>query len=107
MNRQSTIRRATALVLMLMACIASADVQQRSKEIIHNHCKSCHGEDGIAKVESWPNLACQNRGYLSSRMMHLQLNDEHSVDDTIKDLSFSEIDYIAHYYAEQPCKNNR
>lgn len=94
--------------VMAAANVAVAvEKENPAAKIIRSNCKSCHGEDGVAKVESWPNLSCQNRGYLYSRLLHLQSNDEHSVDDGIKQLSFSDIDYISHYYAEQPCRARR
>jgi cytochrome c553 len=95
-----------ALLAWSNATVA-VEQQNPAAKIIRSNCKSCHGEDGIAKVESWPNLSCQNRGYLYSRLLHLQNNDEHAVDDGIKQLSISDIDYISHYYAEQPCTPRR
>ena len=75
-----------------------------AKIIVEEKCKSCHGFDGLAEEESWPNLNCQNRGYLYSRMMHLRSEKGHEVDDSLKGLNLSEIGKLADYYASQPCK---
>jgi cytochrome c553 len=77
---------------------------EAAREIVEQKCKSCHGFDGLAEEESWPNLNCQNRGYLYSRMMHLRSEKGHEVDDSLKGLNLSEIGKLADYYASQPCK---
>lgn len=74
-----------------------------AEKIIENNCRSCHGVEGKAKVESWPNLVCQNRGYLYDRMLAFRHNNEHDIDKTIKSLSLSQIDEISRYYAELKC----
>ena len=74
-----------------------------SENIIQNNCRECHGTDGKAKVESWPNLNCQNRGYLYSRLMNLKRDSDHDIDDKVKSLSITEMDAISRYYSEQKC----
>lgn len=74
-----------------------------SEKIIQNNCRGCHGPDGKAKVESWPNLNCQNRGYLYSRLMNLKGDSDHDIDDKVKSLTITETDEISRYYSEQPC----
>ena len=66
-------------------------------------CSACHGADGKATVESWPNLNCQNRGYLYSRLMNLKRDSDHDINDKVKSLSITEIDEISRYYSEQKC----
>lgn len=84
---------------------ADEDLERaEAKAIIGDKCKSCHGFDGLAEEESWPNLNCQNRGYLYSRMLHLRSSKGHEIDDSLKGLDLSEIGKLADYYASQPCK---
>lgn len=67
------------------------------------NCEQCHGVDGKAAIESWPNLACQNRGYLYARLLRLQNENDHDIDKRIKDLSIGEIDDISQHYSEIKC----
>jgi len=91
------------LIPILTSVLVTGYVYADSEEIIQDNCRSCHGADGRAREESWPNLNCQNRGYLNRRLMHLRREDDHDIDKKVKTLSITEIDEISRYYAEQKC----
>jgi cytochrome c553 len=94
------------LMLMLMFGIATeGHTFTASETIIQNNCRGCHGVDGKATVESWPNLACQNRGYLYSRLINLRHSNDHNIDVKVKILSLLEIDEISRYYSNFKCPN--
>lgn len=99
---------ALCIVLSCCAALASASPPTASsaKNIIDDNCKACHGLDGKAQTESWPNLNCQNRGYLYKRLHAFGRGDnDHTIDNRVSELSFDEIDYISHYYSETVCSN--
>ncbi|MFT6791120.1 MAG: cytochrome c553 [Cellvibrionaceae bacterium] len=99
----SVFQLALCFIFSLSANVgASTEAEKR----IENNCRSCHGVDGKAEAESWPNLICQNRGYLYNRMITLKHNNEHDIDKTIKDLSLMEIDAISRYYSKLECPVN-
>ena len=75
----------------------------KTEEIILSNCDGCHGTDGVAKVESWPNLACQNRGYLYLRLIYLRRNNDHDIDSRVKTLSLTNIEEISRHYSELIC----
>ena len=93
-------------ILILIFTVATEGHALDSAEtIIQNNCRTCHGVDGQATVESWPNLACQNRGYLYSRLIKLQSSSDHNIDEKIKELSMTEVDENSRYYSELKCPN--
>ncbi len=95
-------KQALATMLMIgfsMGSFAFTGVEKTLRE----NCAGCHGIDGKAKVESWPNLACQNRGYLYSRLLFLRREKDHDIDERVKGLSLSDIDDISRYYSELKC----
>jgi len=91
------------LIPILTSILVAGYVYADSEEIIQINCRSCHGIDGRAEEENWPNLNCQNRGYLYRRLMHLRREEDHNIDEQVKTLSITEIVEISRYYAEQKC----
>lgn len=100
------MRRAIAVLflILLTGVSVSSHSFSESEIIIQDNCRGCHGSDGKAKVESWPNLGCQNRGYLYSRLMSFKRDHDHDIDDRVKSLSITEIDEISRYYSTQMCQ---
>lgn len=106
--RRSSVRvmLAFALLKFLLALspVALAEgVQSDISLLIADQCSGCHGADGVAKAESWPNLACQKRGYLYSRLLHLKTSKEHHIDKSVAELGMTQIAQIAEYYSSLPC----
>ena len=57
---------AAAIVLLPMSAVAAGDIEAgKSKSAT---CAACHGQDGIAKIDAYPNLAGQNAPYLVSSL---------------------------------------
>ena len=105
-NNRHKRRNIVAILLLLPPLTVIPVISHaftESEKIIQDNCRGCHGADGNAKVESWPNLNCQNRGYLYSRLMNLKRDNDHDIDDKVKSLSITEIDEISRYYSEQKC----
>ncbi len=77
-------------------------------------CTACHssgglrnpGKDGISGAQVWPNLAGQNAGYLAVALKSFQDGSRnHAVMSSVaKNLSASDIDNLAAYYATASCK---
>jgi cytochrome c553 len=97
---------ALALVKLLLAlspAALAAGVETDISLLIAAKCSGCHGSDGVAKAESWPNLACQKRGYLYSRLLHLKSSKDHHIDKSVTELGMAQIAQIAEYYSSLPC----
>lgn len=113
------VRKATAvaraggmgcIAALLLACptlASAAEPHPAIEPIIREDCKSCHGYDGVAGSESWPNLCSQNRGYLYSRLMHFKNSTEHAIDGKVRELTMEQIGHIADYYGSKPCPGGR
>ncbi len=88
---------------------ASSSSETAAKNIIVESCKACHGLDGKARMGNGPNLNCQNWGYLYKRLHAFTGSDnDHAIDDrVVRELSFEEIDFIAHYYSETACSKSQ
>ncbi|PVY76294.1 cytochrome c553 [Tamilnaduibacter salinus] len=96
-----------ALVL-LVGCEGRAmagDVQAgREKAAV---CASCHGHNGLAPIERYPNLAGQNRAYLVSALEAYRDGDRQGGQATLmqgpaSNLSDEDIADLAAYYASLP-----
>jgi len=70
-------------------------------------CASCHGADGISPNETWPSLAGQSAQYLVKIMTAYKSGEQKDVAMTplAQDLSDSDIQDLAVYYAGLPCKS--
>lgn len=95
------------LLLALPLLPSAADPPEAVEPVIRETCKSCHGYDGVAGSESWPNLCSQNRGYLYSRLMHFKSSADHAIDKTVRGLTMEQIGHIADYYGSMPCPGGR
>lgn len=67
-------------------------------------CIVCHGENGIAINELWPNLAGQQPRYLANQMVAFRekTRDVQLMWEQVKDLSDKQIQTIAEHYAAMP-----
>jgi len=99
-------KRAHLIAAALCTLALNAVANPVAEKIVENSCHSCHGYDGKAKVEYWPNIGCQNRGYLYTKLIEFRRSDEHAIDKRIKNLTTSEIAQLANYYAEQGCPSH-
>ncbi|GAB5450970.1 MAG: hypothetical protein Hals2KO_12980 [Halioglobus sp.] len=94
---------AAMLFLLLAAPKSLSDQAADAEKLALESCSSCHGLHGFTKVESWPHLNCQNRGYLYSRLLAFRQDPDHDIDKSVKDLSMTEINILSDYYASQKC----
>jgi cytochrome c553 len=103
--RRASLVTALQLCLLLLACTTASISHSAttSEQIIQDNCRECHGLDGKARAESWPNLSCQNAGYLYARLLSLQRSDDHNIDEQVKHLTLTQINEISRYYAELKC----
>lgn len=109
LERRATIQViaiAGLLFLLLAAAKSSSDQVNDAEKLAMANCSSCHGLYGFTKVESWPNLNCQNRGYLYSRLLAFRRDSDHDIDKSVRDLSMTEINMLSEYYASQKCSKN-
>ena len=67
-------------------------------------CAVCHGVDGLSKVVEAPNLAGQNERYLVEQLGNFQagVRQNEMMSIVIKDLSQTDIEDLAAYYAAIP-----
>lgn len=68
-------------------------------------CAACHGEQGMSGNPEWPNLAGQRRGYLVGALQAYKSGARRDamMTDIAKDLSETEINALAAYYASLSC----
>lgn len=91
------------LFCLLTLAAASSHSLNDAEKIIQTNCSKCHGLYGITKVDTWPNLNCQNRGYLYHRLLKFRSHDDHDIDKAVKELSIADIDFISRYYSSKEC----
>ena len=72
-------RAATVLLLAVgisLASAASADAEEGARLAFKYHCTTCHGQNGIASSDRYPNLAGQNTAYIVSRLKYFRDGSE-------------------------------
>lgn len=71
-------------------------------------CAACHGDDGVSTNPDWPNLAGQQRGYLVSALQGYKAGtrSDPTMTDLAKDLSETDMNALAAYYASLSCKSS-
>ncbi len=69
-------------------------------------CIACHGEDGIGKHQTWPNLAGQKKEYLISQMKAYRdgARKNDMMTPMMVGLSNKDIVNLAVYYSSLSCK---
>jgi cytochrome c553 len=67
-------------------------------------CAACHGENGIAPAEQWPNLAGQKQGYLARQIKAFRDGQRENplMLPLVQNLSDEQITQLADYYASLP-----
>ncbi len=84
-----------------------ADREAASRgQAIASKCAACHGADGHASNSSWPNLAGQSTDYLINALNAYKsgARDNAIMAGIVKDLSDSDVESAAAYYAGADCK---
>jgi cytochrome c553 len=75
-------------------------------QAVASKCTACHGVDGHAKNGAWPNLAGQSRDYLVNAITAYKSGARNNgmMTGIAKDLSDSDAESVATYYASATCK---
>ena len=91
-----------AIVVMLVPfSVAAQEADVNAGAARAAVCFSCHGEDGVSKNSSWPNLAGQNSKYLVKQMKDFRdgRRQDPTMEAMARPLSDSDIVNISAYYA--------
>ena len=67
------------------------------------HCTTCHGQNGIANSNRYPNIAGQNEAYLVSRLRYFREGTEpgNQMNAQGAPLSDADIEALARYFSQQ------
>jgi cytochrome c553 len=85
----------------------ASDAQAASAgQAIASKCTACHGADGRASNGAWPNLAGQSKDYLINAIKAYKggARNNGMMAGIVKDLSDSDAESVATYYASATCK---
>ncbi|PKF22670.1 c-type cytochrome [Pseudomonas hunanensis] len=93
---------ATAITLLPISVHAAGDA--KAGEAKSASCAACHGNDGMAKIGMYPNLAGQNEKYLASSLQAYKAKQRSGGQAAImqgmaSNLSDQDIEDLAAYYA--------
>ena len=100
-------RRAASLLLIICAgtsvsasADASADEEYGAHLAFKYHCTTCHGQNGVASSDRYPNLAGQPVAYLVSRLKYFRDGGErgNQMNGQAAPLSDEEIDKLAAFF---------
>jgi len=99
--------RQICAVLCLLAAAASpatyAEENQGGALAWKYHCVTCHGQNGIASSDRYPNLAGQNVAYLVSRLRYFRdgIEPGNQMNGQAAPLTDEEINLLAEYFSRQ------
>ncbi len=90
-------------ISLTIACFGGVAAGQESVAL----CVACHGEDGISKHDTWPNLAGQDTDYLILQLQAFRDGTRKSpmMYPAVFDLSDDQIESLAAYYNQLNCAN--
>ena len=82
------------------AVYASADREEGGRLAWKYHCTTCHGQNGIASSDRYPNLAGQSVAYLVSRLKYFRDGVErgNQMNGQAAPLSDEDIEKLAAYF---------
>ena len=97
------IRMITCLSIIFVNSAAAAS-EEKPKEDLERKvavCAGCHGKNGIATINLYPNLAGQNKLYLESQLKAFRSNDRASsiMSPMALTLNDEDIEFLADYYS--------
>ena len=99
--------RHVSLTLWVGALTAATSVQATEADgealAWKYHCVTCHGQNGIANSNRYPNIAGQNAAYLVSRLRYFRDGVEpgNQMNGQAAPLSDEEINRLAEYFSRQ------
>ena len=94
----------SVVFLTYSAFVYGADEQFKIGQEKAKVCMTCHGTDGIAHIDAYPNLLGQNKGYLISSLKSYQARERSGgladlMQQQADALSDQDIEDIAHFYS--------
>ncbi len=100
--------RVLTVCLFLLTGFASSSLWAQDPVLVQS-CATCHGEQGIAPSGQWPNLAGQKRDYLINQIKAFRdgQRKEPLMLPMVKNLSDTQIEQLADYYASLPTPARR
>ncbi len=100
--------RNTVITQLLLGCTfilsplvaAADDVEDGERLAWKYHCVTCHGQNGIANADRYPNIAGQNVAYLVSRLRYFRDGVEpgNQMNAQAAPLSDEDINKLAEYF---------
>jgi cytochrome c553 len=101
--------RNLAAYFATLKCESAPAVNARAAsvgEAIASKCAACHGADGRAGNRAWPNLAGLSKDYLFNTLKAYKGGARYDamMVGIVKDLSDSDAESVADYYANTSCK---
>ncbi len=99
------LRRGTVAASVLVALFTSAALATEADGAAlawKYHCVTCHGQNGIANSDRYPNLAGQNTAYLVSRLRYFRdgIEPGNQMNAQAAPLRDAEIERLADYYSK-------
>ena len=94
----------TFILFTISAFVYGADEQFKIGQEKAKVCMTCHGADGIAHIDAYPNLRGQNKGYLISSLKSYRARERSGglavlMQQQADALSDQDIEDIAHFYS--------
>ncbi len=108
-NKMLVKGAAVAVAVMLSATPFAADSEEssepakpaRSGEELSQACAACHGAEGIAISDDFPNIAGQYKSYLLYSLKGYRSGERNNaiMQSFVKDLTDEELENLAEYYS--------
>jgi cytochrome c553 len=91
---------ALAVVMLCTGAAANADTDEGARLAFKYHCTTCHGQNGIASSDRYPNLAGQSVPYLVARLKYFRDGTErgNQMNGQAAPLSDDDIEKLAAYF---------
>ena len=98
--RKRSSALAFAMVILCAGAAANADNDEGARLAFKYHCTTCHGQNGIASSDRYPNLAGQSVPYLVARLKYFRDGVErgNQMNGQAAPLSDADIEQLADYF---------
>ena len=89
-----------AMVMLFLGSVAHANKDEGADLAFKYHCTTCHGQNGIASSDRYPNLAGQTVPYLVARLKYFRDGTErgNQMNAQAAPLSDADIEKLAAYF---------
>ncbi|WP_342805111.1 c-type cytochrome [Alteromonas sp. M12] len=91
-------------MLISFSLLTAQTFAAEDMESLTTSCAACHGENGLATTNEWPNLAGQKQGYLLAQLKAFKEGSRENVLMTglLTNISDQDLTKIAQYYSKLP-----